>query len=116
MIAYFAPDLAWAVRIKSTAESLGISARPARNSSMLQNLMADPNLRALIVDLDDPDIALELIRQARVQSSPIQILAYGPHIARDALDAARAAGADSVLPRGAFHANLIDILKQLDAS
>ncbi len=148
MIAYFAPDLAWAVRIKATAESLGILARPARNVEMLQALLKDPDLRALIVDLDTPEVALALIRAARsseasprpctearprrsdaerpehhsegqeadrAKPSTLRVLAYGPHVARDALESARAAGADAVLPRGAFHANLVDLLKKLDA-
>lgn len=52
-----------------------------------------PDLDVLIVDLEHPD-AFDLLGSA----AGIRTVAYGPHVAEDALSAARAAGAEA-LPR-----------------
>ncbi|MEC9373956.1 MAG: hypothetical protein VYC34_08935, partial [Planctomycetota bacterium] len=75
----------------------------------------DSDVRALIVDLDAPELALDLIRRLREPDrdqppNRIRIVAFGPHVARQTLQAARDAGADDVMPRGAFDHNLTDIL------
>jgi CheY-like chemotaxis protein len=121
MLLYAAADLIWATRIKATAEDLGISARPVRSLEMLQARLADaPSdspVRGFVADLESP-VALELITYLRApgpgQPNPVRIVAYGPHIATDRLQQAKAAGADQVLPRGAFDRQLPEILKALD--
>lgn len=114
MILYFATDLIWGTRIKGTADALGLACRPARTADMLRARLADSPVRSLIVDLDGPETALELIRVARSESAaPVRVLAFGPHMAKAALQAARDAGTDEVLTRGAFDAQLPDILRRL---
>lgn len=146
MILYSASDLIWATKIKGTADSIGTPCRPVRNLEMLEARLADSDVRGLIVDLDAPDLALELIARLRQSASPpdpspgavpssqpagpgtssgddapatidptrVRILAFGPHVNKDLLQQARDAGADDVLPRGAFDANLAEILINLD--
>lgn len=131
MIAYFASDLVWATRIRATAEGLGIASRPVRSLEMLDARMADSDVRALIVDLDDPQTALALIARAREAGGapnssqpsepvsakrPIRIAAFGPHVEAEAFHAARDAGADFLLTRGQFHADLPNLLRTLDAA
>lgn len=145
MIAYQAADLIWATRIKSAAEDLDLACRPVRTSDMLLARLADSPVRALIVDLDQPEVAIELIRivrkleaETRIRAAttegsspafacesgdspilnpdislPIRILAFGPHVAKERFQEARDAGADEVLPRGAFDRSLPDILLSL---
>lgn len=133
MLVYSASDLAWGVRVKSTAEALGLPARPVRTLQMLEDRLADSPVRALVVDLDheDQDLSLGLIRRAaRENARPaapkadnpgpgprprIRILAFSPHVHRELMQNARDAGADEVLPRGAFAANLPEILLKLSA-
>lgn len=116
MILYCAADLLWATKIKSTADSLAIPCRPARNADMLAARLADSPVKALIVDLEAGQVALDLIRLARSTprpGNPMAIIAFGPHVAVEALAAARSAGADAVLARGAFNRTLPQILTQL---
>jgi hypothetical protein len=101
---------------------------------MLQARLGDSPVAALIVDLEAGNVVFDLIRHVRdhengqpptpasptpptpptvKQKSPIHILAFGPHIATDLFAQARAAGADSVMPRGAFDARLPDVLRSL---
>lgn len=127
MIAYFASDLIWATRIKATAQDLGLEARPVRTVDMLMARLADSPVRALVVDLDAPGTALELIRAfrahenaanpgvSRPQPARLRVLAFGPHVEVSDLREASSAGADLVLARGAFHHNLPRLLQDLDA-
>ncbi|MBX3387132.1 MAG: hypothetical protein KF768_11225 [Phycisphaeraceae bacterium] len=137
MILFHAADLIWASKIKGAAEALGIPARPVRNEEMLRARLADSDVRALMVDLDQPEVALALIRLARQpfagsddtvdSTSPasvnrqtgeacgarIRVLAYGPHVNVAAFEAARAAGADTAMARGGLDARLSQVLRSL---
>lgn len=124
MILYSAADLIWATRIKATADALGLPCRPARNRDMLDARLADSDVRALIVDLEAPETALDLTARVTQENArraapsgnntpPIRVVAFGPHVHTDRLQAARDAGAHDVLTRGAFNNNLEDILLRL---
>lgn len=117
MVLYAAADLIWATRIKATADALGVACRPVRSLEMLEARLADSTIGALIVDLDAADLAMPLIRRVRArlpkEGPRITVLVFGPHVAVDAMEEARRAGADVVLARGAFDRRLPDILRQL---
>ena len=112
MIVFCAADLIWATRIKSTADSLGIPCRPARNLEMFRARLADSPVRALIVDLEAGEVGLELVRAARANGG-IRVVVFGPHVATEAFAAARQAGADAAMARGAFWAKLPAVLQSL---
>lgn len=118
MILYFASDLVWATRIKATAEDLGIACRPVRNLDMLTQRLVDSAPGALIVDLETEDAGLELLRALRKdeRGKGLRVVAFGPHVKKDLMQAARDAGADEVMTRGAFDHHLVDILVRLSAS
>jgi hypothetical protein len=119
MIVYIAADLLWSTRIQGTAKALGLPCRPVRNLDMLRARLADSPVRAAIVDLEAGDVALEIIRALRAvptpepPASPIRVVAFGPHVATELFDQARAAGADAVLARGAFDRRLPELLREL---
>lgn len=118
MILYLAADLLWASKIKGVADALGLPARPVRSLDMLEARLADSPVKALVLDLDSPEVALAMIARLRAPTaSPehraIRILAFGPHIAVDLLAAAKSAGADTVLTRGTFAARMPQLLPDL---
>jgi hypothetical protein len=102
---------------------------------MLRARLSEGGVRGVIVDLEAGDLALEVIRGVRVHAAegaaaadrggvpggvgsaapaaPV-IVAFGPHVAVEAFAAAKAAGADRVLARGAFDRGLVEILKGLE--
>lgn len=122
MVLYCAADLLWATRIKATADSLGIPCRPARSVEMLKARLADSDVRALILDLDAAESSLSLLAALRgAAGSPgldpdrrVRVLAFGPHVAVELFEQARAAGADDVLARGAFDRRLPEVLAALN--
>ena len=118
MIVYACSDLFFATRIRSTAETLGVVTRPTRDADTLQQRLDQVDdgkghapVRAVIVDLELGEAGLTLIRQAKQHAAAPVVIAFGSHVAKDVLDAARAAGADQVLPRSAFTAKLPDLLE-----
>jgi hypothetical protein len=119
MILYFAADLLWATRIKAEADAVGIAARPVRSIEMLEDRLADSPVTALLVDLDSPQTAIELIRFVRAaevaaESPRVQVVAWGPHVGIEAMESAKEAGADAVMARGAFANRLAELLTRLD--
>ena len=139
LILYHAADLMWASKIKATAESLGLAARPVRTLDMLDARLTDPNPPhpvALLVDLDYPSelYHAHIIRarelnashpatgthahpQSPASNTPrrLRILAWGPHVDKAMLDAARSHGAVEVLTRGALNHALDQVLVRLAA-
>lgn len=122
MILYLASDLMWATRIKATGEDVGVPCRPVRNLEMLCARLADtPDLKGLILDLESPDLALQLIRFVRGADAPpaaqsLRLVAFAPHVKRDIIQQALNAGAHQVLTRGAFDHDLADILLRLEGA
>ncbi len=118
MILYSAADLVWATRIKATAEDLGLPCRPARNEKMLRDRLADSDVRAILLDLEAPDRAWELLGvlrgpEAESGTDAVKVIAWGPHVAVDLFERARSLGADEVLTRGAFSSGLPGLLVRL---
>ena len=117
MILYFASDLVWATRIKATAEDLGLPCRPVRNPDMLAKRLEDSEPASLILDLETEQSGLELLAALRAhpKGQNVRVLAFGPHVKKDLMQAARDAGAHEVLTRGAFDHDLVNILIRLGA-
>ncbi len=121
MILYHSADLIWATKIKGAAEALGFAARPVRSIEMLEARLADSPVVALIVDLDAPEVAIALVQRVRLNPmSPsvtsqrrIKVMAFGPHVAVAEMQAAKAAGADTVMARGAFSTRMSNVIKDL---
>ena len=118
MILYLAADLLWATRIRSTADSIGIPARPARTLDMLVARLADSPVRGVVIDLEGENSLALIAHLRRPDASPVEksarIVAWGPHVEVAKLRAAKAAGAAAVMARGAFARQLPAILKELE--
>ncbi len=113
MILYLAADLMWASKIKGHADALGLACRPVRSVEMLEARLADCEVVALVVDLDKPEESMAMIGRVRQEQKPIRVLAFGPHVERGLLQAARDAGADGVMTRGMFDRDMPEILMKL---
>lgn len=120
MILYLASDLLWATRIKATADDLHLLARPVRNLDMLDARLkeTEPAATALILDLEAEEMAFALLNRIRgAAATPreraIRVVAFAPHVKVDLMRAVKAAGADEVMPRGAFDHGLGRLLESL---
>jgi DNA-binding NarL/FixJ family response regulator len=89
-------DLMFAARIRGAAPTAAVA-------QSLEALMkaAGRGTALVLVDLQARD-AVAAIEQVRERAPSARVVAFGPHVAEEALAAARSAGADRVMPRGAF--------------
>lgn len=117
MIIYCCHDLIFATKIHSTAEALGLVCRPARDAAALANRLdrvddgkANETVTGVVVDLTIGDAALGLIELAKGHASAPTVIAFAPHVETQRLAEAERCGADRVMPRGAFSAQLPDLL------
>jgi hypothetical protein len=78
---------------------------------MIESLKSDP-AKLVILDMgsisDDPAHIVARLRD--LHTPPTRMAAFGPHVHQERLDAARAAGFDHVLSRGAFFSQMDEIV------
>lgn len=108
------PDLFFQSKISGTANQLGVTVRFAQTKEALLAQAAD-GARLVLVDLAAAGLEpVDLI--ARLKADPatreLPVVAFANHERSDLMEAARAAGCDEVLTRGAFSQGLADILRR----
>lgn len=106
-------DLIFQTKIRSTAEALGVPLQCARNPDKLREKLVGGATRLVLIDLNadgDPLASLAVARQA---SPPPRTVCFLSHVRAELAAAARAAGADEVMPRSAFSSNLPEILRSI---
>ena len=67
---------------------------------------ADGSAHTVIVDLSVNEVDLAELKTQFERHSTIRFLAFGPHVHKKRLQAARDAGFDAVLSRGQFHSQM----------
>lgn len=112
MLAYLVADLMWQSRVTSAARAAGVPARRVRSWDETRTLLESGSVRLVLVDLTDP-AADEIVSECpQIVEKGVQVMAFGPHVDTQALDRARACGAE-VLPRGALARRLDEIMGTL---
>lgn len=104
-------DLIFSTKITSTAQSLHIPFAVVRTLEQLAAKLTTAAGGTLIVDLNitavDP---LAAIKAAKALPAPPRIIGFLSHVQAELAAAAQSAGADLVLPRSAFSAQLPELL------
>ena len=104
-------DLMFSSKITATANSIGASISVVRTLEQLENELTSNPAITVMIDLEataaDPIEAITYCLLARPKP---RIIAFGPHVNVDLLTKASQAGADDVMPRGAFTTNLPKLL------
>jgi CheY-like chemotaxis protein len=105
-------DMIFGSKIRGAAQQLGVPVRFARNAESL--LEAACGARLVLLDLDARwlDIATA-IRELKSsdRTAGAEVVAFVSHVRVDAIEAARAAGADRVLARSTFVRELPGLLQ-----
>ena len=104
-------DLIFAARIRSAAEAVSVSVILAKDVEEFLTKVQEIHPRLAIIDLDRRGLAVEHV-VTEVKQYDVPLLAYGSHVRADVLNAARDAGADRVMARGAFAKQLSELLKR----
>jgi CheY-like chemotaxis protein len=106
-------DLFLGSRVRGAAESQGRSLQVAGSGAMALERLQSATCLLVLVDLETPGLRIGELVAARAGHDRPTIIAYGPHVHEQRLDAARQAGCDRVLTRGQFDATLPQLLRNL---
>jgi DNA-binding NarL/FixJ family response regulator len=109
------PDLFFATRVRTAAIHLGVALDLVAARELAETCRKEPADLA-IVDLADEGAVAAIEALAAVTPRPCaRLVAFGAHVDRERLAAARAAGADDVMPRSLFTARLPALLAGTEA-
>lgn len=101
-------DLLFTSKVTATARAHGLEVVTARSAGLAVEAARRAAPAAVLVDLQNPGLDLgEFLAGLRAACPDMpRVIAYGSHLAKEALTAARAAGLDRVMPRSKFVASL----------
>lgn len=104
-------DLFFMTKIKSTADAINQPLVIARSADALL-AQAAAGANPIIIDMNATGVdPADVIRQCKARENPPHIIAYLSHVQHELADAATKAGADQVLPRSKFSADLPSLLQ-----
>lgn len=107
-------DLIFTSKITGTARELGHRFFVAGNTALAASMIEQWKPKVVFVDLSAGELvsapALLAYQKAIAPGTPF--VAFGSHVDTLALEAARAAGCDPVLPRSKFSAELPDLIRK----
>lgn len=102
-------DLMFATRIQDTLGRAGYQIEVEESAQQALVRLSQVPARVLIVDIAAAGSALgELVGEARARGVPV--VAFGPHVEREALAAALAAGCAEALPRSRFASEMAAVV------
>jgi CheY-like chemotaxis protein len=110
-VVLLANDLMVTSRIQGAASRVGARVHSVMNSAAAIERCHETNARLVVIDLSTPAVQLDFVRELKSdEPRSIQIVAFGPHVHEDRLQAAREAGCDIVLSRGQFFSSIDTVL------
>ncbi len=106
-------DLIFTTKVVGTAQALGLKVVSAGNAASVSAMLAQWKPLAVFVDLASGDLVSPSALVAHRADCPgTPFIAFGSHVDTEALQAAREAGCEEVMPRSRFAAELADILRR----
>ena len=106
-------DLLLQSQLAGAAQAADASVAVVATVDALREKIATEPPRLVIVDLGNAGLDLPaVISEVRAAANEAAIVAFGPHVYRERLEAAREAGCDVVMSRGQFHSQMVPILQR----
>jgi DNA-binding NarL/FixJ family response regulator len=106
-------DLLFSSKIRATAKQAGVDVTFARTPQEILDQARAQKPSLIVFDLNsgktDPVATIAALKGDSALSG-LRVLGFASHVHTDLIASARNAGADQVLPRSAFAANLAEIL------
>jgi len=103
-----ASDLMWQSRLAEAGRSLGYRVALADSAEEALDALASDGVALVIVDLQGAVPWEGVVRAAKERATPV--VAYGQHTKPELLRAARAAGANAVVPRSTLAEELGEVI------
>jgi hypothetical protein len=107
-------DLIFTSKVTGTARELGRRVMVAGNLALATSMVEQWRPRVVFVDLAAGELAspVAIVALRRLADPSTAFVAFGSHVDTAALDAARGAGCDPVLPRSQFTAQLPELVRR----
>jgi CheY-like chemotaxis protein len=110
---FLSSDLVFSSRLASAGKRLGVEVSAISSVDAAIARIAAKPVRLVILDLATGNVELaSAVARLREAGNDVKIVAYAPHVHEATLKAARAAGCDEVLTRGAFDARMDELLSR----
>lgn len=111
---FLSRDLMFTSRISSEARAQGVRVVTAGSAAQAAAMIDQWKPVVVFVDLTAGAVAApEALVGYRVKTGTSAVyIAFGPHVEKASLEAARDAGCDLVMPRGKFHADLPELIRR----
>jgi DNA-binding NarL/FixJ family response regulator len=107
-------DLAIQSQVTAAAVRAGVPLEVAGTADALVAKLQPGAANRVIIDLSHPGLdTAEFVSRLLAVEPSTRILAFGPHVHKGKLEAARAAGCETVLSRGEFHARMDALLRAM---
>ncbi len=110
-------DLLFASRIRGVAALVGVPVATVGTATALLRVAREQQPQLILIDLDarvGDAVALIAELKADPVLGAVRVVAFGSHLEREVLQAARSAGADRVMARSAFVRELQPLLRGID--
>jgi CheY-like chemotaxis protein len=107
-------DLIFTSKVTGTARAMGQRVMVAGNSALASAMIEQWRPKVVFVDLAAGDLVSvpALIAYRQAAGAGVPFVAFGSHVDTAALDAARAAGCDHVMPRSKFSTELPELIRR----
>ncbi len=107
-------DLMTSSKVSGTCAAVGVTLSTAADVASAERASSGTRFDLAILDLATRglDVGAAVVRLRAIDCPPARIIAFGPHVHEQLLQAARDAGCDAVYARGEFYARLGTILAQ----
>lgn len=97
-------------QVSAAARTTGCELQIVRGIEQVRERSSQGELDLVILDLESPGMDVPAVIQLlRSEGAPPRVLAFGPHVWTERLQAAEAGGCDEVLSRGQFVGRLSEI-------
>ena len=119
MILAAVDDLLFSSKIRATAKQLEVTLQFARTPDEILTVARTQNPALAIFDLNSAKMdAIATIAALKhdPEAGSTRVMGFASHVHTELIRAARAAGADEVLPRSAFAGRLAEILQTAESS
>lgn len=106
-------DLIFSTKVTGTADAVGGRVSVTDDVERATELCRVESPRCILLDLSIPGLEIEaVVQRLRAASEDAPVIAYGPHVDRQRLEAASRAGCREVLPRSKFGGTLATLLER----
>jgi hypothetical protein len=107
-------DLIFITKIKETAADLGYSIMVASTETQAKSMIEEHHPKVVFFDVALRDVVAPSAVRAyqKLAGTNVWFVAFGPHVERDLLATAKAAGCHAVLARSKFAAELPELMRR----